>query len=59
MYYYTVGPQSSEPWTVVVTVTGVCCIRVFQHSSVYKSIGFIHPSKFTYLYDSASTKVFG
>jgi len=48
----TVGPR-----TVAVTVlleyfvTGVCCIRVFQHSSKYnyKSTGFIHPNKFTFL----------
>jgi len=30
-------------------VTSVCCIRVFQRSSVYKSVGFIHLGKFTYL----------
>ena len=30
-------------------VTGVCSIRVVQQSSVYKSMGFIYPNKFTYL----------
>jgi len=41
--------------TVVMTVLleyfakSVCCIRVVQRSSVYKSMGFIYPNKFTYL----------
>ena len=30
-------------------VTGVCSIRVFQQSSVYKCMGFSYPNKFTFL----------
>ena len=60
MCSYTICTKKklSEPSivrTVAVTVllgyfvAGVCTIRVVQQSSVYKSMGFIYPNKFTYL----------
>jgi len=30
-------------------ITGLCCLRVDQHCSIYKSIGFIQLNKLTYL----------
>ena len=53
-FYSTVGPHFDYPNSAVTVllgyfVTGVYSIRVVQQSSVYKSMGFIYPNKFTYL----------
>ena len=35
--------------SIRIFVKSVCSIRVVNRSSVYKSMGFIYPNKFTYL----------
>jgi len=41
--------SSSGDCYIKVFCRDVCCIRVVQHISVYKSMGFIRPNKSTYL----------